>query len=296
MVLKGVSRSFYLSLRILPGPMRRSAALAYLLARASDTIADSAGVDVGVRLGVLEDFRRGVVGEGEVVEMPEELVLAVPDGRERVLLEGCGGLVRSLQELPEGERVLIREVLDVIVGGQRLDLERFGGGGGGGVVCLEDGEELEDYAWRVAGCVGEFWTKLGFLTLGDGFSSGAEEDLLVLGRRYGEGLQLVNILRDLPEDLRAGRCYLPVSDPGDLGELMGEWERWRELAKGRVLCGRRYAGALRTRRLRVASGLPGLLGEETLGLMEGLDFAGLQRGVKVGRARVYGLMWRALMG
>jgi len=34
--------------------------------------------------------------------------------------------------------------------------------------------------------------------------------LLRDGVRFGKGLQLVNILRDLPRDLRQGRCYLPT--------------------------------------------------------------------------------------
>ena len=34
--------------------------------------------------------------------------------------------------------------------------------------------------------------------------------MLALGRRFGQGLQMVNILRDLPDDLAQGRCYLPA--------------------------------------------------------------------------------------
>ena len=34
--------------------------------------------------------------------------------------------------------------------------------------------------------------------------------MLADGIRFGKGLQLVNILRDLPADLKKGRCYLPV--------------------------------------------------------------------------------------
>ena len=34
--------------------------------------------------------------------------------------------------------------------------------------------------------------------------------MIPLGIRYGKGLQMVNILRDLPKDLRNGRCYIPV--------------------------------------------------------------------------------------
>jgi farnesyl-diphosphate farnesyltransferase len=35
--------------------------------------------------------------------------------------------------------------------------------------------------------------------------------------RFGQGLQLVNVLRDLPRDLRSGRCYLPRADLAALG-------------------------------------------------------------------------------
>src|SRR2546430_17549514 len=44
-LLKRVSRSFYLSLAVLPASVRRILGLAYLFARAADTIADSRLID-----------------------------------------------------------------------------------------------------------------------------------------------------------------------------------------------------------------------------------------------------------
>ena len=43
-LLQGVSRSFYLTLRVLPGSIRPQIGLAYLLARTTDTIADTGWV------------------------------------------------------------------------------------------------------------------------------------------------------------------------------------------------------------------------------------------------------------
>ena len=54
-----------------------------------------------------------------------------------------------------------------------------------------------------------FWTRLGLLAQGPGFSTQPEEQLLRWGRHYGMGLQLVNILRDREEDLARGRSYCP---------------------------------------------------------------------------------------
>ena len=77
------------------------------------------------------------------------------------------------------------------------------------IVALETASALDDYTWRVAGCVGEFWTKMCRAHL---FPQARLDDgqLLNDGVRFGKGLQLVNILRDLPADLHKGRCYLPT--------------------------------------------------------------------------------------
>src|SRR5256886_16708799 len=52
-VLRSVSRSFYLSLRILPAGLREPLSLAYLLARATDTIADTPEPPVALRTEAL---------------------------------------------------------------------------------------------------------------------------------------------------------------------------------------------------------------------------------------------------
>lgn len=292
-VLKGVSRSFYLSLRLPPAPMRRPAGIAYLLARTSDTIADSATIPAAERLGLLEDFSSQVSGAGDARPFPSDLINATPDPREKLLLECHGGILAALQGLGNGAVPLIREVLGTIISGQKLDLARFGNPGK--LTALSTSAELDDYTWRVAGCVGAFWTKLGFETLGENFSKSDSVSLLADGIEYGKGLQLVNVLRDLPKDLGDGRCYLPVSDPTDRSELMAAFSKWRETACGKMASGLRYAAALRSKRLRVASALPAMLGLETLKLLDGADFADLQAGIKVPRRRVYSLMLGAFL-
>ena len=55
-LLRSVSRTFYLSVRILPPALRETIGVAYLLARTSDTIADSEGTLPAMRLRRLTDF------------------------------------------------------------------------------------------------------------------------------------------------------------------------------------------------------------------------------------------------
>ncbi len=295
-VLKRVSRSFYLSLRLLPKPMREAASLAYLLARTSDTLADTAKAPLEDRLFCLDEFGLALVGEREISRWPLRLLNAVEDLGERHLLKISDDLLAWLGRLPTGEADLVREVVGIIISGQKLDLGRFAGAERESPVALEDDAALEDYAWRVAGCVGAFWTKLGFFTMGDSFSSVPASVLIEQGIAYGKGLQLVNILRDLPADLAMGRCYLPVADPLDSTYLLESHGRWLGQSAAWVNAGVAYAESLRSRRLRAATVLPAMIARETLERMRGADWETLQARVKVPRVRVYLALMRAFMG
>jgi len=284
-LLKGVSRSFYLSLRLLPRPMRGAASLGYLLARVSDTLADTATAPAAARLSNLEAFSRAISGMGRLPQWDVSIINSVTDLREKSLLESTDKLSAWLERLPQNEAALVREVVGIIISGQKLDIERFGSAIAGHPVCLADDAELEDYTWRVAGCVGAFWTKLGFLTLGGSFSKQAPDPLITQGITYGKGLQLVNILRDMAADLAMGRSYLPVAAR----------ERWINIADDRIGEGFKYAEALDTRRLRAASVLPAMLARETLKLLHQAGPEAMKKRVKVPRRHVYLSLLRAFM-
>ena len=119
---------------------------------------------------------------------------------------------------------------------------------------------------------------------------------MIWGANYGKGLQLINILRDLPNDLRAGRCYLPHVDPEDTDALLLEMKRWCDRARGYLQDGASYAQSLTSRRTRLATALPGLIGESTLDMIEAADWQTLSRGVKIDRRQVYQCAWQALVG
>lgn len=292
-MLKGVSRSFYLTLRLLPRPMRRAASLGYLLARTSDTLADTNAAPLDARLQCLDQFRRAVAEKSTAPRWPVSILNAIPDPRERHLLECSGEIFTGLNRLPQAEADLVREVLKIIVSGQTLDLERFEHAGRENPVALQDDAALDDYAWRVAGCVGAFWTKLGFLTLGGRFSESPEPQLLERGIAYGKGLQLVNILRDLAADLATGRCYLPVADPRDSRELRDCHAKWLTRADQWLADGEAYTRTLRSRRLRAATVLPALIARKTLEPMRGATWEVLQTRIKVSRSVVYQSLIRA---
>src|SRR5438067_1444672 len=82
-LLKQVSRSFYLTLRVLPGAIRPQISLAYLLARASDTIADTALVPAATRLEALRALRQNILGEKPPPLLVAEILRAAPSSRDQ---------------------------------------------------------------------------------------------------------------------------------------------------------------------------------------------------------------------
>lgn len=281
-LLKAVSRSFYLSMVWLPPAMRRGIALGYMLARATDSVADTSTADAEDRVEVLRRMGLAIAGdlaEPEQAELLRFLRGEMADRQEKTaeatLLRRFDECLALLQQVSEEERRLIRKVLATIVEGQLWDLTYFAGR-----MSVESDDETHRYTYMVAGCVGEFWTELGFSTMGEKFCNPERREIMVqAGVRYGRGLQLVNILRDMAEDADRGRAYL-CSDP----------VLWQGRAARYLNDGLDYARRLGSFRLRFTAMLPALLGIKTLRLIA--QRAGVER-VKITRSAVYASLLNA---
>ena len=221
-LLRKTSRSFYLTMMVLPSSIRSQICIAYLLARATDTIADTDIVPLEIRIEALNALKRSIFektcGESRdpeerccSLENPKFSILrkSQKDVSEQELLMKIERVLKALSEFSKDARKDIYDVLDIITQGQLLDLERFVfHKKTGEVLALETEEDLDDYTYRVAGCVGEFWTRICRRHLYP-VNRLDEGELLKNGIAFGKGLQLVNILRDLAADIKNGRSYLP---------------------------------------------------------------------------------------
>ncbi|MEY2497194.1 MAG: farnesyl-diphosphate farnesyltransferase [Verrucomicrobiota bacterium] len=293
-ILRAVSRSFYLSLRALPPALRDPLSLAYLLARATDTIADTTRVPANVRMNALRNLVDAIQGTaGTINTVRETFAPLQSNAAERGLIDALPTALGWLDSLEERDRSEVRAVLEKINRGQTLDLERFGGAE---MRALPTAADLDEYTYLVAGCVGEFWTRVCFAHVKD-FSERPEAEMRELGVQYGKGLQLINILRDAGADLRDGRCYLPARELHSLGltpeEILRNPARvepimrpWLEKAERGVAAGIDYACAIRPRRIRFATVLPALIGARTLALLREAGPEVLARKIKVSRAEV----------
>ena len=304
-ILRSVSRSFYLSIRVLPRELREPIGLAYLLARATDTIADTAEIDATLRIQHLATLA-DVIQSGA----PPEATFAIRDSfaplqtnaSERALIERLPQCIGWLRGIDDADRAAIRRVLAHINRGQALDVERFGGGAK--VVALRTATELDEYTYLVAGCVGEFWTAVCLRKLPK-FADRPADEMLSLGVQYGKALQLINILRDIGSDLRGGRCYLPAEELEAVGVRPDEitarpaavaplLAKWHEAAAVGLRGGVDYACAIRPWRVRLATALPALIGTRTLALLGVAGPDAVMHRIKVNRAEVRRILFTTI--
>lgn len=204
-LLQKTSRTFALSIPLLPEDLQRSVGVAYLLFRIADTIEDELPCPIKERrlalLSISDRF-------AEAPEVMSEVLKAMHFNPESLeysgysdLLEGTGVLIQAFQSLSAAERAPIASHLSRTCKGMACYLGRD----------LSSGtvQDLKEYCYIVAGIVGEMLTEL--FILHESELSPARSKLLNEATAFGEGLQLVNIIRDATDDLHAGRCYLPRS-------------------------------------------------------------------------------------
>lgn len=303
-LLKSVSRSFYLTLRVLPEEIRPQIGLTYLLARATDTIADTEMISWQERLITLRTLRDRILGTHELPLEFEELANQQEDPSEYQLLLRIEEAIGVMGAFSPRDQERIREVIKTITSGQEMDLERFGPATPEKVIALRTHSGLEDYTYRVAGCVGVFWTRMIQAHLFH-LAPMYESLLLKNGVWFGQGLQLVNILRDLPRDLQKGRCYFPEDKLSEVGlnpeDLLNpdNEERFRpifdaylDFAEARLTAGWEYTNALpkQFRRLRLACAWPILIGRKTLDMLRVNPILDPNIRVKIQKSEVYNVV------
>ncbi len=315
-LLRDVSRSFYRTLRVLPLEVRAQISLAYLLARTADTIADSELLPQTKRLPRLLLFRKQFTHAID----PSEIKAIIQSGAsqpeqkpdaERQLLVRLNESFDLFQSLEPGDRGRVADVVVSLTRAMELDLQRFSPQRSilspriSAMGALNTFEDLEEYTYHAAGCVGPFWTRMCIARL-PAFQKWNVEEMCALGIRFGKALQWTNVLRDAPRDLHRGRCYLPSRDLQSVGLIPADLQNPSSFARFRPVYQRyldhalehyraawRYTMAIPKScpRARLACIFPIWIGLETVALLRHsknpLDPA---RRIRISRSRVYAIM------
>ena len=297
-LLERTSRSFYPTLKYLPKKIRGQIGLLYLLARVADTIADSKHGETEVLLEALGAYNEVAQGRSQTLPDFMELAEAQTNEHEAELLRNVDDVVEGLKDYDQGDQQRILSCLDIIIGGQILDLQRFGmAKEGGSISSLTTDLELDDYAFRVAGCVGVFWTEMSLAHLIK-LSPEDEKIFQEKGVRFGKALQMINILRDIPEDLRFGRCYIPsevlqehglkpedLMDETNLESFRPVYDAYLDLTNEHLEAATDYIRMIPEKqfRLKASTMLPVLIGQRTVTLLRTGNILNSEERIKVTR-------------
>lgn len=307
-ILEGTSRSFYLSLKELPREIRKQVSLLYMLARTSDTIADSEGGEPEDLLQALESYNEFTQGNSEEAPDLEELSEFQSNISEGLLLKNVGKVASNISQFSESDQESIRNCLGIIIGGQILDLKRFSSGVNG-IPSIEENDELDDYAYRVAGSVGEFWTQMSLDHLFK-IKEENEAEIFENGVRFGKALQMINILRDIPADLELGRCYIPrrsldehgmspsdLLDSSKMESFRPLYNEYLDLTDQHLDSAVQYIEMLPHSqfRLRGSCMLPVIIGKKTVSLLRGRNVLDPEKKVKISRSEVKEVVKKVIM-
>jgi farnesyl-diphosphate farnesyltransferase len=257
-LLSKTSRTFALAIPLLPEPTQSTVCLSYLLFRVADTLEDAKTWPRAARLEALAEWGELLVAfDAQRARKAKARWIAAEATRDdgyRELLDEVPHVLGELSRLaPQAQRIVCEHALRT-VHGMRSTLERADVAGN---VHIESLEQLRSYCYIAAGIVGELLTAL-FI-----------RDFPVLERvrptlvehqaAFGEGLQLVNILKDAAQDAREGRVYLPET---------AARTAIIELARADLVRARSYIDALRSGGappgLSAFTGLSAELAEATL--------------------------------
>lgn len=294
---------------MLPSDVRDQVGLSYLFARAVDTIADTDLIDRGQRLLYLKQFRHQFAGDAvhweEVRSIQTALLPHQTHSSERILLTRLEDCFHLYQDYAVEDRQRIRNLMVTLPNGMEMDLTKFPGDSAATVTALQTVDDMDQYIYYVAGCVGEFWTQM-MCAHKPSLSHWDVAHMSALGVRFGKGLQLTNILKDLPRDLQRGRCYVPLSLLKEAGLVPADLLQKDNVARYRPVLSRLLKIAVdhldqgwaytmsiprRETRLRLSCMWPILLAGETLKRVTvSQDILDPAVNIKVPRSRVYQLI------
>ena len=203
-ILESVSRTFALTIPLLPNGLEKVVGNTYLLCRIVDTIEDATCVDPTTKQELSTLFIKTVLDHSLSEQFVRECLIALinhPNHNEKDLIENIPRVLRVLQSCDERQRHAVAKCVQIMSEGMSYFHIRQN------QIGLEDLQEFEKYCYVVAGVVGEMLTTL-FALHSPAFAkaiSGKES----LAIAFGQALQMTNILKDSPEDQLRGVSWKP---------------------------------------------------------------------------------------
>lgn len=205
--LEAVSRTFSRPIALLDTPLRQAVTVGYLLCRVADTIEDRPALPLPLRSVLFDELLR--VLDGAPSDRLRALFPApASSDAEAALLHDIDRVLRVLDTLPASLATIVRRWVAEMTRGMALYAHRDPAEDG--IVQLRSSDDLVRYCYYVAGTVGHLLTDL-FVASLPSLGSDAAWQLREDAEAFGIGLQYVNILKDVTDDLERGWCFVPAT-------------------------------------------------------------------------------------
>ena len=203
-ILKGVSRTFALTIPQLPPELTRVVSNAYLLCRIADTIEDDKDMSLDHKREYSEFFVGVVSGHRSASDFAKNLTPLLSNttsSHEKSLVNNSSSVIRITHSLNQRQHEALTRCVRIMTNGmssyQESDIQNG----------LSTQNDMDDYCYHVAGVVGEMLTEL-FCDYSDEIDQ--HYDILTnLSVSFGQGLQMTNILKDIWDDKARNMCWLP---------------------------------------------------------------------------------------
>lgn len=204
-ILGSVSRTFALTIPLLPSTLEVVVGNTYLLCRIVDTIEDAAELSPTTKQELSALFLDAVLGSIPVASFVEPCLAALKahsNTDELDLISNTPTVLRILHTLPNEDQAAIGRCVSIMSEGMSHFHKRQSASG------LKDLAEFEKYCYVVAGVVGELLTTI-FSQYSTQFAKQIEgHETLAID--FGQALQMTNILKDSPEDRARGVSWIPA--------------------------------------------------------------------------------------
>ncbi len=206
--VKKVSRTFALSIKILPGDLRAYIGHSYLICRLLDSLEDAPDLPVSRKHEALDIAKEAINSPDALKKSSSYLAELAAQSDiapwEKELLIHSEELFQCLETFPRDIRKSIRTWTCEMADG----MKKYAFGIDKPEVQLASLHELDDYTYYVAGTVGKLLSEM----FGREKYKIPAAQLEIMDKNaisFGKGLQLVNIIKDSRADIEDGRCFLP---------------------------------------------------------------------------------------
>ena len=204
-ILSSVSRTFALTIPLLPATIEKVVGNTYLLCRIVDTIEDAAELNPQTKQKLSQFFLDAVLGKMPVEFFVEPSLKALNDygnQDELDLIANTPTVLRILHTCSKDDQAAVSRCVSIMSDGMSYFHGKQTQEG------LQNLQEFEKYCYVVAGVVGELLTTIFSNHSAEFAKSIKGHEKLAIA--FGQALQMTNILKDSPEDRARGVSWKPA--------------------------------------------------------------------------------------